>query len=44
MLLYEYLFSGSWSTRPTHSDTGPALVPCAVLLLLPLLLHLLLYE
>ena len=31
--------------RDTHSDSDPVLVPCAVLLLLPLLLHLLLlYE
>ena len=41
MLLYEhaYLVSGGCSTRHTHSDNDPALVPCAVLLLLPLLLH-----
>ena len=26
LLLYEYLFSGGWSTRRTHSDADPALV------------------
>ena len=36
-LLYKYAYFQEVDRRDTHSDTDPALVPCAVLLLLPLL-------